>query len=87
VAGGAEACLAVGATTGWEGALSCGIVVVDAEETEGWFDVGNESVDGDEVSRTLSTSIDEAGFVDFLDFRARRGVFGGVEEVVTSEAD
>ena len=87
VVGGAGPCLVVGATTGWEGAPSCSIVVVDAEETEGWFDVGNESVDVDEVAGTLSTSIDEAAFVDFLDICARRGVFGGVEEVVPSETD
>jgi hypothetical protein len=49
--------------------------------------MGNESVDVDEVAGTLSTSIDEAAFVDFLDLCARRGVFGGIEEVVSSEAD
>jgi hypothetical protein len=71
---------------GWEGSFSCCDVVVDAEETGGWFDVGNGSMDGDEVAGTVSTSIEEAVSFDFLDLRARRGVFSGVEEVVPSEA-
>jgi hypothetical protein len=49
--------------------------------------MGNESVDVDEVAGTVSTSIEEAVSVDFLDLRARRGVFGGVEEVLPSGAD